>query len=323
MGVLKKMTKSGYRETEIRNFCIQTLRFKKLLENGRALLDLFADGREKVAGEYIFDRHYVVSLIDGVVERLGMMIYDAGVLVPDRGEYLFAAYDDHKLAARNLIDGRGIDLPAGAGADPAGADDPEYRLLSDALRWFYGTGAPADGTVMDFIKQTFSQVMLGMTPDNALNRADLFESSGLKVTDMDMYVIDLWKDGRFLPDNKRATTDFNSIPFRHLLPAARDGRDGARWVAAVSEHQVSLQSLRPGGRFRLETLASGYESSDFIFIFTDSPAVLKGILPKGFHVESAHDGQFAWSLDIPAETMGDTLRHIGRRIFDESVWRTP
>ena len=47
MGILNKFKKSSHRDTAIRNFCIQTVRFKKFLENARALLDLFEDGRRK------------------------------------------------------------------------------------------------------------------------------------------------------------------------------------------------------------------------------------------------------------------------------------
>ncbi|MCD6584606.1 MAG: hypothetical protein J7K96_02480, partial [Desulfobacteraceae bacterium] len=147
MSILEKLKKIGHKEPEIRQFCIQTIRFKKFLENARALLDLFNDGREKALGEYIFDRHYVVSLIDSVIERLGMMVYDASVLVPKSGETLYAIYDKHKLAASNLIyysaSGNGGVKSGSDTAETSLSEEPEYQLLSDVLRWFDGKEVPA------------------------------------------------------------------------------------------------------------------------------------------------------------------------------------
>lgn len=324
MSLLGKLKKIGHRETGIRDFCIQTIRFKKFLENARALLDLFADGREKVLGEYIFDRHYVVTLIDGVVDRLGMMVYDASVLGPQSGEELYAIYDRHKLEARQLI-----------GSTPSAVDDaidPEYQLLSEVLKWFQGTGKTEDNTVMAFMRQIFFHVIQGLeSPDTIQKNTALFEKMGVRASDTGIYVIDLWKDALSTPSERRPIKDFNSIPLRHLFMDAGGGdsekagpkadQHTADWVAAVSEYQLSVNSLKPDFRFRLETLASGYEPSDFIFIFADPNALLDKILPDGFHVERTDYGQFAWSLSISAKTIEDTLMIIGRNLFDDSVRR--
>lgn len=329
MTILEKFKKISRKETGIRQFCIQTIRFKKFLENARALLDLFEDGREKYMGEYIFDRHYVVSLIDSVVERLGMMVYDACVLVPNIGEELYKAYDRHKLAAGNLI-GASASVALGgpartADTETSGSEDPEYRLLSDVLRWFNGQDAPEDTTVMGFMKQVFFYVIEGLESADTMKNQSLFENSGLRAADMEIYLVDLWSDGAALPEKKRSVKDFESIPLRHLLMDA-DGRkpnaaaesiqNNSAWVTAVSEYQLSLSTLKPDFRFRLETLASGYEQSDFIFVFADKSAVLESILPEGFHIESTDYGQFAWNLDVSVKTIEDSLMIIGRSLFN-------
>ena len=328
MSIVEKLRKTGRREQEVRAFCLQTIRFKKLLENARAVLDLFADGREKVRGEYIFDRHYVVSLIDGVLDRLGMMVYDACVLAPEKGEFLYAAYDRHKRLARQLIDG---EAPAWTTATEAGggspADDPEYRLLSEALQWFDNTGRSGDETVMGFIRQAFVDVISGLGADDLIK--GLLEKKRLPLLDPGLYVIDLWQDALTQPSPGRTASQFNSLPLRQLLKEAAAGgasRSGAApavpaWVAAVGEYQLSLQSLLPAFRFRLETLASGHESSDFIFIFTDRADLLDRILPPGFHIEGTDFGRFAWSLDISAKTIEEALTLIGRNLFAEGTRR--
>jgi len=277
MTILEKLKKISHKEPGIRNFCIQTIRFKKFLENALSLLDLFDDGHEKALGEYIFDRHYVVSLIDSVVERLGMMVYDACVLVPKNGEDLYAKYDKQKLAARNLIDGSGFGEGIGTSGsvtpETSGSVDSEYQLLSDALRWFNGKDAAGGTTVMDFMKQIFFNVIQfdaigGLESMDAIKNRALFENSGVKATDMGIYLIDLWKDAQAMPEEKRSVNDFNSIPLKHLLmntsgKDAKSGpaniKNGVNWVAAVSEYQLSLNTLKPDFQFRLETLASGYE----------------------------------------------------------------
>ena len=315
MSIAEKLKKIGHKETGVRHFCLQTIRFKKLLENARGVLDLFADGREKLQGEYIFDRHYVVSLIDSVLDRLKMMVYDAAVLVPAHGEALFAAYDAHKQAARKLI------LPGRAVSTGSDFDDPEYQLLAEALLWFNGTAVPEDQTVMGFIKQTFFYVINGLPAPDVLPWGKLSGKIDTLIVGGGLYVIDLWKDVQSLSAHKRTLADFNHTPLRHLLMAASLPAE-PDWIAAVSEYQMSLQSIRPDFGFRLETLASGYEPSDFIFIFTDNVTLLDKILPPGFHIESTDFGQFAWSLDLSAKTIEDTLMNIGRKLFDESLRRS-
>jgi len=330
MGILEKLKRTSARETGIRDFCIQTIRFKKFLENARSLLDGFEDGREKFFGEYIFDRHYVISLIDRVVEQLGMVVYDASILAPESGEALFAAYDKYKLAAENLIASNGLGMNnrlSDSAAAISDRDDPEYRLLSDAMRWFNGKGAPAapadQPTVMDFMKQVFFAVMDALDgPDNVAKQA-VIENSGTLAAGQCLNVVDLWKDAQGLPKTRRSVSDLRSVPFRHLLmdTGGEKGKAGQHslktgdWVAAITDDQLSLSTLNSDVRFRLETLASGYESSDFIFVFADRSVNLNALLPGGFHVEDSEDGRFAWNLDVSANTIGEHLMVIGRNLF--------
>jgi len=200
------------------------------------------------------------------------------------------------------------------------------------LKWFQGTENTGNISVMEFMRQTFFHVIQGLESNDAMTRNQaLFDKNGLHASDMGIYVIDLWKDALSPPSENRSIRDFNSIPLRHLFMDSGNGdlekagpkanQHTAAWVAAVSEYQLSLTTLKPNFRFRLETLASGYEPSDFIFIFAGPNAPLDKIIPDGFHVERTNYGQFAWSLSITAKTIEDTLMIIGRNLFDESVRR--
>ena len=287
-------------------------------------------GGKKPLGSTFFDRHYVVSLIDGIVERLGMMVYDGCVLVPEKGETLYTNYDQYKLAAENLISSDVSDRAAGGtpesiAAEASGTDEPEYRLLSDALRWFDGKDEPDDMTVMNFMKQVFFYVVQGLdTIDHRKNKI-LLENSNLLASDIGMYLIDVWRDALALPEEKRSSSDFNSIPLKHLLMDV--GGKGTKtrpdklqndglWVAAVSESQLSLNMLDPDFQFRLETRVNGYEQSGFIFVFSDNSTILDTILPTGFHFENSNYGQFAWNLDASVKIIEDSLMIIGRNLFN-------
>ncbi|MBF0232016.1 MAG: hypothetical protein HQK65_03140 [Desulfamplus sp.] len=363
MNILDTLKKITHKEPDLRTFCIHTIRFKKFLENARALLDLFEDGREKYLGEYIFDRHYVVSLIDSVVERLGMIVYDASVLIPQKGEELYSIYDNHKLVAKNLISGKGYPEGLGIRGDfTSGTSvfgtpdtyDPEYQLLFNAIRWFNVKNAPENSTVMSFIKYLFFNVTQGLESMAIMKNQTLFEKSGLRAIDMGLYLIDLWKDALAMPEERRSTGDLNCVPLKYLLMKtgvgySKDGqekyaKDGqgkyekeglgkytkdrqdnvdksVNWVAATSEYQLSLNTLKPDFQFRLETLASSDEKSNFIFIFADKSASIEKILPSGFNIENTDYGQFAWSICISAKTIEDSLSIIGRNLFDSNLSR--
>ncbi len=321
MALLGKNKKIRQEQTAVRSFCLQTIRFNKFLENARALLDLFADGREKLVGEYIFDRHYVISLIDSVIDRLGMMVFDACVLVPEEGESLFAVFDRWKQTARDLID---------QAHTAGGGEDPEYRLLADALEIFNGKPPAGQETITAFMKQAFCDVIEGTTPRRKNGSAVPFEYANLLATDRDIYLIDLWQDAVDPPSRRRVAAEVNSIPLRHLLlngnqtatgRTASAGDAGAvPWMAAVGEYQLSLNRLSPDGRFRLEALASGHVPSDFIFAYSGQPGLLEKMLPSDFHVEPSPRGEFAWRLNMSGDEIEQSLSTIGRNIFDNNLW---
>ena len=333
MRILERLKKMGQKEPEIRQFCLQTIRFKQFLQNARALFALFDDGREKSLGEYIFDRQYVTTLIDAVVERLGMMVYDACVLSPASGKALYASYDGQKLRARNLLS---LSPPGKSAKAPETtvSTDPEYQLLFDALNWFNGKDATQDPTVMAFMEQIFFKVIQSM--DSGLAEIQAFESmatmerlTGLKTRpgragDLGIYLVDLWKDGAVEPGEERPTRHGISLPLAYLLKDAKAKAPGEtkakahnppEWIAGVSEHQLSLNRVKPDFKFRLESFACGDAQSDFIFIFADKSMGLDNLLSPGFHVERTDHGQFAWRLDISTQALEEELMMIGHSLF--------
>ncbi len=331
MNILEKLKITGHKSPGLRDFCMETIRFKKFLENARSLLDLFEDGNEKMLGEYILDRHYVTSLIDSVVERLGMMIYDACVLAPESGEELYAQYDIHKLKAGKLFGWHGTseeDVKKNSDPDTSALFDPEYKLLLDVLKWLNGASSDYGSTVMDFMLQTFSCVISNPGSLDILKNDIVFKDMVAKGPGTDIYLVDLWEDAVAPPAKLRSIADINSIPLKFLLmdayngnssPGTEDSKKAVTWVAAVSECQLSLNSLKSDFRFHLEATASGYEKSDYIFVFADNSIKTESIVPAEFHIEKTEYGRLAWRTDVASKAIEDSLILIGRNLFNENI----
>lgn len=181
MSILEKLKNLGYKEAQEDGLCIQQIRLGQFIEDAKKLLALFDDGREKALGEYIFDRHYVVTLIERVVEGLGMMVYDASVLVPEYGEEFYRVYDRQTLTAKTLLDpsllAAGSSLRGSLSLENSDAAEPEYQLLFLALEWFNGEADMQNvffaSTVIVFMEQLFAKVRqhikaIGINVDMAL-----------------------------------------------------------------------------------------------------------------------------------------------------------
>lgn len=321
MNILEKLKIVKHKNPDIIDFCIETIRFRKLLENAQALLDLFEDGHEKIFGEYILDRHYVTSLIDNVVERLGLMIYDACVLAPESGEKLYTQYDKHKLKAGRLF--RDSEDSEKKNSDELTSIPPEYKLLAEALKWLDGEPSEPESTVLDFMVHIYVCVLKSLETKNILKSQALFKGGISKDPGSNIYLVDLWKDAFFSP-KLRSLDDINSIPLKYFLmdvyhggalPNSKNGKKAVTWIAAASEYRLSLSTLKSDFQFRLEATASDYEKSNFIFVFADHSINTKNILPAGFHIEKTDYGRFAWSIDAASETIEDNLILIGRNLF--------
>lgn len=322
------------RQGGITDFHLETIRFRKMLENARALLDLFEDGHEKMAGEYILDSHYVTSLVETVAEKLGMMVFDACVLAPDARGKLYAKYDQLRRRAEDMVglfESSGWKAASTGGLnDAASPDDLEYRMLSEALQWMDGNPSDGGSTVMDFMRNTFDLV-IGQQNEHGGGRSEavLSRAPSLK-RGSPVHVIELWRDPQKGPVPLRSNTDIGCHPLRLMLleassngsPTGRGkGPDGPVWIAAVGDDQLSLLAFRRGLRFRLETTASGSRTSDFIFIFADSSIPVESILPGGFHVERTASGRLAWLVRASPKTVEDSLMAIGRSLLsDPAKW---
>jgi hypothetical protein len=107
---------------------------KHMLDQAHAVIDLCADGREKLTGAYIFDRHYIFSLVDKIIDLSREMVFDASVIAPDGIRSSYAAFDNCKSAAEKLFL-KNTDIEDTDDAADGFEDTAEYRLLQQALDW--------------------------------------------------------------------------------------------------------------------------------------------------------------------------------------------
>lgn len=325
MSILERLKIIKQKQSGTINFRLQTIRFKKLLANANALLDLFEDGKEKIDGDYIFDRHYVTSLTDGMLEKLQMMVYDACILAPQNGEELYDQLDSHKHVAEKLMAQNFKPLLAADSEFQTVSGEiiaPEYQLLSSVLEWFDGN--KMDITIKDFMRKTMMAGMQNMFTAEQLKEEMELDYEDSALMSGDIYLIDLWKDITAPFSKIDPPEGIDSVPFKHLIlntvntdtpPVPHAHLKNTTWIAALCEDEVSLSSLAPAPGLRLDAVVSGHESSDYIFIFAENTFDASTILPPEFQIEKTDFGQFAWKIGGSVQAIEKNLAYIGRSLL--------
>jgi hypothetical protein len=299
---------------------LEIARFRKLLENARAIMTLVADGHEKIREEYIFDRHYVVSLVDQVIERSGMLVFDAVVLVPEGGEALYRFHDQLKaFAVDQLMNdserSNSIDIFPDPGDIP---EEMEFKLLSKVLAWMIGPLHNEFPTIMDFIRRIFDHIIPVLRNGSYLDLAkNWIELNGANVSHR-IDVIDL--ESGPIKEGRVFINDLECRPLGMMFIGARrdlSGNSGhtshavKKWIAFIGKDQLSLRGIGADNRIYFETTLSGHADSDFLFIFAEKPLDLKQIIPPEFHMEKTQLGALAWCYDVSGQTLERRLAQMG------------
>jgi len=332
MQLPKWLAKGGREGKAAARFRLGAFRFLSLLENVRALEGLVEDGREKIRGEYILDRHYVTTLADRLLEEAQRIAFDACLLAPQGGEALFEEFDGRKAAVRAILAAgaappRGGASPGEGGSGPA--TEPEYRLLEEVLEWAAGGGAPAEPpSLLDFAGRAMDHAMAAAEKEEEERPAAFAHTlrlgppGALNILE----VVGLW-DGVMEAEGRDVS--LGEVSCRPLgamsLGAGRDGEEpppggpGKReWIAGVSEEHLSLRSAGGGvGRLRVEASLTGGVASSFLFFYIrgPSPPGPETLLPPEFRREKTGLGTMAWCYDVPAARLEENLARLGAILF--------
>jgi hypothetical protein len=308
-------------------FRLQSLRFRKMVEKVRALFALLEDGREKMGGDYILDRHYVESLADEAMETASSVVFDACVLVAECREDLYARFDAHRSRARGMLVAEAVP----DAAEPGDADlEPEYRLLSGILEWFDGRRAGSGETLMGFIRQVLDRVATRMERPSleGLATETLHCTSGgvrnsVRLADLGT---DVEGSGSVPPsgggDDTRAEAGHRLL--RLLFAGAKEGEPGSAesratdervWLVVADEGRLSLCRTAPSAPLRLEAYVAEAPDTGALFLHATEDAGLEARLPPGFRIERADGRVMAWVVDPRADSLETVLVRLGSILF--------
>jgi pyruvate, water dikinase len=108
---LKYFLKGKKNEEELSlQFLFQT--FRELLDYNNQALDLMADMGEKLGGDYLFDRHYIETVVAQLEEVVYKVVYDLNLITPKKYLGLFEVFERAKMEIHGELDSR-FTLPKG------------------------------------------------------------------------------------------------------------------------------------------------------------------------------------------------------------------
>jgi hypothetical protein len=317
-GILERLHIGTSGRNAHRNLHLAFLRFQRFLENMREILRRVDDAREKLDEEYIFDRHYILSLVDSVLDECSRLAFNASVLAPAAGERIFQSMDVHKEFAQNRFLKSSAGTPDGLSpSDPEA--DPEVQFLQAVLEWLEGPPLRGQPLLLDFLRDTADAVMQLCRKDELLRA----EGSPAKHVDLKgcgpLEIVD-FSDAA--PDESSAASieNLQCRPFSLLvlglidegIPGSCPGNeaDATRWMLFDRE-TMSLRIHRNNRVVHLEAALYGKAASDFVFLYSQSPEDMQTLCPEDVRVEKTGRGSMAWIYDAPPERLEKLLVQMG------------
>jgi hypothetical protein len=305
------------------------VRFRRLLENARGLMDLARDGAEKSGGDYIFDRQYVLALVEEAVEQAGQLVFNAHVLAPEGSDALYAVYDDIRRGAQALLS-TPPDREDHA-ADLQEAEDiqrtPEFRLLAAVNRWLSGSGAADEPSLPDLLSRTFDHVTSGLDASRTRRLATHPFTVGGTCPEGRLELVDLDERQGWAGETPVSIQDLRCKPLELMILGARqEGPDAGsraagaprRWLAAIRGDQLSLFSLGDLPPVHSEAALTGHADADFAFLVTQEGAGFAERMPPGWTGRRTDSSHLFWSYDVPSRDLEDRLIRLGRTLFCEA-----
>ena len=319
-GILEKLSGNAKIRNTRTDLYLEFIRFRKFLENAREVVSFIEDAREKLREEYIFDTHYVLSLVDGVLERIAMLAFNASVLTPDSGKDIYAQLDVHKAFAKEAFlkspgfKGENFSLPS-SGPN----DDPEVLLLRAVLAWLQGPLPEKHPSVMDFMLNVADEVieeLLKKVPPS-VEKVKVGEHNELNL-------INFNEDSPPKHERTVSPQDIQCRPSGLMLLGFLEGEDSGgsgpgesetnRWMI-VNDDEVSLRIFGKTRNILLEATLRGDIASDYVFLYSKNPFDLSSVLPQGFWIEKTRKGSLAWNDNVPTAHLEKNLLQLGSMLL--------
>ena len=300
-------------------------RFRRFLENIRGVIGQIEDAKEKLREEYIFDRHYALSLVDGVVEEASMMAFNASVLAPAAGREIYLQLDALKEFAREeFLKSGGIQMKNFAVPTSPGEVDPETQLLSAVLRWFTGPLPEGSPVVTDFIRFVVDEAFRSCRESERIGEGDAFAGK-VELDEINMLkTFDI--DGMASPRDRESLSARNikCRPFGLLFLGSMNPTGGAEVRSAMSGADRRMffdedaTSLRISGNkidVQLEATLCGNIDSDFIFLYCRNPVSPVSAITREFQAITTGQGTLAWIFDVPTDYLEKQLIRLGSMLL--------
>jgi hypothetical protein len=324
MNITKKLTKTSRVKMNLLKVRLQTIRLKKLLENTKGIIAFIDDGKEKLSGEYIFDRYYNVSLVDKIIERTRGVVFDSSVLVPEGSHEIYSSFDEcKKFAEESLL------IPFTQKEitdfhnhnDESFEDTPECKMLADALSWAGNFEQGNKKSVMAIISNVFDHVFLCFEKNKPYMKGTYqleIESHGytnhIELVDLGEGISEA-KDGSYSFDN------LNCKPLRLILDETFEnrlkgsGKSYRNWFAIITDSYLGLQCLEPGFSLHLETALMDNMDSNFIFLYSKNLNIEKKQLQPECSFINTPLGRLTWNNKTDISSFEKNIDQIGDILF--------
>ncbi|MBN2322026.1 MAG: hypothetical protein JXR49_23315 [Acidobacteria bacterium] len=320
-GILEKISGNVRIRNARTDLHLEFLRFRKFLENMKEIISINEDGKDKLQEEYIFDGHYVLSLLDGVVENAALMAFNASVLAPSARREIFRRSDDcRKFAQEEFLESPDLRMEKFPLASAFRDKDPETLLLSAVLNWFTGPLAGDQPAVMDFIRYVSDAVIGNCRKDALVEKITPFVGKVKLSEDSYLRTVDINETSPARNKGFVSLGEISCRPFglmvlgfmERTVPGGFSAQEPeVDRLMIFDEEELSLRLRCDSCKIHLEASFSGDAASDFIFLYSRKPFDLRRELPRGFWVEETGQGTLAWIYDIPTDNLEKMLVQLG------------
>jgi len=320
-GILEKLGILNQDGKALKELRLEFIRFRKFLENMRQVIRIVEDAKDKLREEYIFDRHYILSLVDRIVEESSMMAFNASVLSPSAGSKIYTLLDDiTAFAEEEFLKSDTMRLERFSVPRECGDSDPETVWLHGVLNWFEGPLPGNRTAVVDFLSSVSDEVLANCRKDELVRRSATAFSERILDERISLKLFDI--DGTAPPGGELHVSPehIKCRPFGLLFIGYRDGKPPVEsngnahetdsWML-FDEDNFSLRINTSDGKIHLETTFFGSTASDFIYLYALDPFDLKSLCPHGSWVLKTERGTMAWMYDIPTAELEKQLIQIG------------
>jgi hypothetical protein len=305
---------------------VRGVRFRHLFAHFHAIVCLYIDGQEKLSGAYIFDRHYIISLVDKTIDLSRKLVFDASILAPEgiRGRY--ADFDACKQEAENRFLKHAVMDEADTATQKSEAFEStaEYRQLQLVLEWIGGHQAEKRVSIFEFLNgilrhvfRTFEKSEHRMQPDYRLTLSVNGLPIHIEYLNMDWSIRDM-------ADRQISWEDLACAPLIALLKGALKkaaqrpaSASGPMWALAGSD-ELSLFQVSSAAPIWLEVSPSVDDRSCHVLLFSQIEGLNSNKIPADFRAALTPGEILVWESESATGDIQQVLTTLGGILFGNS-----